>query len=213
MDTTNEKKIIFSFGIRDILIIALLGLLWFQHCSGPNPEVEYKKGNYDSLYSVLSSEKEKVAALEVILAKKDVKLIASEAKSDSLLKVKVKADKKYIASSTNVRTEIKEGICDTNSVKEALNDCDSVRMASRRELSQKDSTITTLKEEKEILKEQKESLQGQVDASRTILKGQTDDIKALEKEIIKTKRRNKIKNIFTTIGVAVENALLIFALK
>lgn len=213
MDTTNEKKITFSFGIRDILIVVLLGLLWFNQCSGPKPEVEYKKGNYDSLYAKIKADSLKIASLEVILAKKEEKLVASEAKSDSLAKAKAKADKKYVASSTAVRDEIKEGICDTNSVKQALNDCDSVRIVNDRSLSQKDSTITTLKEQKETLKEENTSLRGMVDASRTILKGQTDDIKALEKEIIKTKRRNKIKNIFTAIGVAVENALLIFALK
>lgn len=211
MDTTNEKKI--TFGIKDILLVVLIGLLWFQNCSGPKPEVEYKKGNYDSLYAKIKVDSLKIASLEIILAKKEEKLIASEAKSDSLAKVKIKSDKKYIKSSTKVRNEFKEGICDTNSVKEALNDCDSVRLANSRELYQKDSTITTLKEQKEVLKEERDSFRGQVDASREILKGQEDDIKALEKEIIKTKRRNKIKNVITAIGVAVENALLIFALK
>lgn len=209
--STETKKI--NFGIREIIIIVLAALLFINNCTGPKPEVNYKKGSYDSLLIKLKNDSVLVVSLMEKSYQDNLKVVASEQKSDSLTKV----NKKYIAlyhkSSGVVRTQISEGVCDTTSVNKALNDCDSTIVSARNESAQKDTTIVRLKTELATEKEHSKVSDGMVDASREILKGQADDIKALEKEIIKTKRRIKIKNIFVAVGIAVENALLIFALK
>lgn len=208
-----SKTITFNFGIRDILIIVLGGLLLFNMCGRKKAEDKHEKGNYDSLYSKMKSDSLAVVSLTKILSDQEVKLVASESKSDSLMKAKVKADKRYAASSGVVRDEIKEGICDTNSVKQALNDCDSVRLADDFAISQKDSTISVLKEQKETLKSTVESQKGIIDAAKIVLKGQAEDNAALEGEINTIKRTNRITATLAIIGGVLKDAVLIILLK
>ena len=208
-----EKKISFTVGIRDIIIIVLAGLLWLSNCSGPKSEVEYTKGNYDSLLVKLKSDSIQLIAFKEKSYQDSLKTVASEHKSDSITKVKDKYYTLYKSSKKNVLIQISEGICDTNSVKQLVNDCDSTITAAQNESMQKDTTIASLKVELVDVKEQLKTSNGMVDASRTILSGQADDIKALEKEVVDVKKTFKKR----TIGVIALNVLkdigLFFVLK
>jgi len=207
------KQFTINIGIKDILIVILATLLWFSNCSGEKETVEYKKGNYDSLLVKLKSDSIQLIALKEKLVQDSLKTASSEHKTDSIEKVKNKFERLYNKTQKVVLEQLSIGICDTNLIKETFHYCDSTISSAKSESNQKDTTIASLKKEVGGLKEQLEVSNGMVDASRTILNGQSKDIKALEKEITKTKRRNKIKNVITVVAVAIENTLLILALK
>lgn len=164
----------------------------------------YKKIHDDSLIFIINAEK---------ATKDSLDKLESKHKTDSISKVANKFISLYMSASKTVYAQISEGICDTNKVKEVMRDCDSSIITLKNESAQKDTTINKIESENIHLREQIKSATDMNDAARQILKGQADNNKALEKEVIKTKRRNKIKNVFVTIGVAVENLLLILALK
>jgi PBP1b-binding outer membrane lipoprotein LpoB len=207
------KQFTINIGIKDILIVILAALLWFSNCSGEKETVEYKKGNYDSLLVKLKQDSIQLIALKEKSIQDSLKTASSEHKTDSIEKVKNKFERLYNKTQKVVLEQLSIGICDTNLIKETFHYCDSTITSAKSESSQKDTTIASLKKEVGGLKEQLQVSNGMVDASRTILNGQSKDIKALEKKITKTKIRNKIKNVITVIAVAVENTLLILALK
>lgn len=210
---TTEKNITFTIGIRDIIIVVLAFLLWFSNCSGGKEEVSYKKGNYDSLLVKLKSDSILIVSMMEKSYQDSLKTVASERKSDSLTIVKDKYVALYHSSRKVVLTQISEGVCDTNSIKQVINDCDSTITSAKNESIQKDSTIADLKIEVGGLKEQLKVSNGMVDASRTILNGQSNDIKALEKEVVDIKKKNKRIGILATIGGVLKDIGLIFALK
>lgn len=210
MDTTNEKKII--IGIKDILICILVAVLCFNTCSDKNSEVEYKKGNYDSLYLKMKSDSILIIALKEKSYQDSVKITSSQVKTDSLTKIKDKYASLYKSSKKNVLVQISEGVLDTNSVKYLVRDCDSVIMASKNESIQKDTTIKWALNQTSDLKEQLVIANGMLDASRGIIKGQSNDIKALEDKIVKIEKKNKIRTALIIIGDAIKDGLLIFGL-
>ena len=139
--------------------------------------------------------------------------VESKHKTDSITKVANRFIKLYSNASKIVYTQISEGICDTNSVKQLAHYCDSSIVALKAESAQKDTTIKRQDDENASLKTALKSSNDMNDAAREILKGQADDTKALEKELKKEKRNNKIKTTLLIIGDVLKDALLIFALK
>lgn len=210
---TTEKNITFTIGIRDIIIVVLAFLLWFSNCSGGKETVEYKKGNYDSLLVKLKSDSIQLIALKEKSIQDSLNTASSERKTDSIEKIKDKFVYLYNKSQKVVLTQLSIGICDTNLIKETFHYCDSTIASAKNESSQKDTTIASLKAEVGGLKKQLQVSNGMVEASRTILKGQSNDIKALEEEVVDIKKKNK-RRIFGIIVLDVLKDIgLIFALK
>lgn len=207
------KQFTINIGIRDILIVILAALLWFQNCSGGKETVEYKKGNYDSLLVKLKSDSALIVSMMEKSYQDSLKTAASEHKTDSIEKVKNKFVYLYNKSQKVVLTQLSVGICDTNLIKETFHYCDSIITSAKNESSQKDTTIASLKTEVGGLKEQLEVSKGMVDASRTILSGQSNDIKALEEEIVTVKKTNKRVRVLAVIGGVLKDIGLIFILK
>jgi hypothetical protein len=207
------KQFTINIGIRDIIIVVLAFSLWLSNCSGNKETVEYKKGNYDSLITRIKSDSIILGVLKEKSIKDSLKTVASELKTDSIEKVKDKFVYLYNKSQKTVLTQLSIGICDTNMIKETFYYCDSTITAAKNESNQKDTTIKSLKIEVGGLKEQLETSNGMVDASRTILKGQSNDLKALEKEIVDVKIKNKRRTIGIVILDVLKDIGLIFMLK
>jgi len=207
------KQFTINIGIKDILIVILAALLWFSNCSGGKETVEYKKGNYDSLLVKLKKDSALIVSMMEKSYQDSLKTAASEHKTDSIEKVKDKFVYLYNKSQKVVLTQLSAGICDTNLIKETFHYCDSTITAAKSESSQKDTTIASLKTEVGGLKEQLQVSNGMVEASRTILKGQSNDIKALEEEIVTVKKTNKRVRVLAVIGGVLKDIGLIFILK
>jgi hypothetical protein len=206
-----DNELLKKIGKAIILILALICIV--QNCSGDKVEVDTKMTDTSVYFAKMKADSIKYLALEKKYAEKELEVIASKHREDSLKKVSDKNYKSYVAAKNGVKDDFGRGICDTVKIKEAFNQCDTVISGKDREIAQKDTTINKLEDEKKIWSDQKEALKGEVEAARTIIKVQADDNKALQKEIKHTKRKHKIKTVLATIGVALENALLIFALK
>jgi len=207
------KQFTINIGIKDILIVILAALLWFSNCSGGKETVEYKKGNYDSLLVKLKKDSALIVSMMEKSYQDSLKTAASEHKTDSIEKVKDKFVYLYNKSQKVVLTQLSAGICDTNLIKETFHYCDSTITAAKNESSQKDTTIASLKTEVVGLKEQLQVSNGMVEASRTILNGQSNDIKALEEEIVTVKKTNKRVRVLAVIGGVLKDIGLIFILK
>jgi len=207
------KQFTINIGIKDILIVILAALLWFSNCSGEKETVEYKKGNYDSLLVKLKKDSALIVSMMEKSYQDSLKTAASEHKTDSIEKVKDKFVYLYNKSQKVVLTQLSVGICDTNLIKETFHYCDSTITAAKSESSQKDTTIASLKTEVGGLKEQLQVSNGMVEASRTILNGQSNDIKALEEEIVTVKKTNKRVRALAVIGGVLKDIGLIFILK
>lgn len=207
------KQFTINIGIKDILIVILAALLWFSNCSGEKETVEYKKGNYDSLLVKIKSDSIQLIILKEKSIQDSLKTAASEHKTDSIEKVKDKFVYLYNKTQKVVLTQLSVGICDTNLIKETFHYCDSTITSAKNESSQKDTTIASLKSEVGGLKEQLKVSNGMVEASRIILKGQSTDLKALEKEIIDVKKKNKRRTVGIIILDVLKDIGLIFALK
>jgi len=207
------KQFTINIGIKDILIVILAALLWFSNCSGEKETLEYKKGNYDSLLVKIKSDSIQLIALKEKSYQDSLKTAASEHKTDSIEKVKDKFVYLYNKSQKVVLTQLSVGICDTNLIKETFHYCDSTIASAKNESSQKDTTIASLKTEVGGLKEQLQVSNGMVEASRTILNGQSNNIKALEEEIVTVKKTNKRVRVLAVIGGVLKDIGLIFILK
>lgn len=207
------KQFTINIGIKDILIVILAALLWFSNCSGGKETVEYKKGNYDSLLVKIKSDSIQLITLKEKSIQDSLKTAVSEHKTDSIEKVKDKFVYLYNKSQKVVLTQLSVGICDTNLIKETFHYCDSTIASAKNESSQKDTTIASLKTEVGGLKEQLQVSNGMVEASRTILNGQSNNIKALEEEIVTVKKTNKRVRVLAVIGGVLKDIGLIFILK
>lgn len=207
------KQFTINKGIKDILIVILSALLWFSNCSGEKETLEYKKGNYDSLLVKLKKDSALIVSMMEKSYQDSLKTAASEHKTDSIEKVKDKFVYLYNKSQKVVLTQLSVGICDTNLIKETFHYCDSTITSAKNESSQKDTTIASLKTEVVGLKEQLQVSNGMVEASRTILNGQSNDIKALEEEIVTVKKTNKRVRVLAVIGGVLKDIGLIFILK
>lgn len=182
------------------LIVALAFLFILTKCGGCDNKIKFADNHVnDSLNKLINLSAIKVKQLESYLT-------LEKAKSDSLTAVKGKVEIRYAKSSKSVREDIKEGFCDTSKVLIALNDCDSLVKENNSLLSTKDSIINI---QDRIIGEQA----SMVDASRTIINNQRDEIIENEKIAKKALRRQKFKTIGVITVAAIGQVLTILALK
>lgn len=194
-----------------LIIVILIGCCLLQlGCEKETPEV---KTDYSHLYKRIHDDSLTFITYKENAKKDSIASVKSKHREDSITKLKDKFVYLYGKASKTVYAQISEGICDTNTVKEAMHYCDSTIFEYKNLTIQKDSTIKHKDDEISDLKTQIQSSNDMNDAARLILKGQTDDNKALEKELKKVKRNNKIKTTLLIIGDVLKDALLIFALK
>lgn len=171
------------------IIITLAFLFILTKCGGyDNKIIDTNK----TLFAKIKND----SLILTILAKD---LTTSERINDSLTLVKSKAEIVYIKSSSTVRTEIKQGICDTVKVLVALNNCDSVIAYSNLLIAQKDTTIN-------ILKSTVATQNDMMTISRNIINNQ-------DKSFRKSIRKQKVKTVMVIIGATILEGLTIFALR
>lgn len=210
----NLAKIkLWSKRILQGVVVLLACLFVFRYCGGCDNNIEVKKSNNDSLFLVMRYDSLLSVKLMETSYQDSLNTLASKHKEDSLKTLIVKFEGLYRKSSKAVREQIAEGICDTNLVKIALNDCDSSNVSKDRLIAQKDTTIERLETELEDTKQDLAVNKGMVVFARTIIKNQADDYKELEKESKKALRKQKIKTIGVIILATLTEVLTIFALK
>lgn len=182
------------------LIVILAFLFVLTKCGGCSNDLKFADNHVnDSLNKLINFSAIKVKQLESYLT-------LEKAKSDSLTTLNSKLVKRYKSASKNVRNSVKEGVCDTVEVLIALNACDSVIYSNNKLLSTKDSIINI---QDRIIGEQA----SMVDASRTIINNQRDEIIENEKIAKKALRRQKFKTIGVITVATIGQVLTIFALK
>jgi len=211
MDKSTVKHI--SGLILKGIVITLACLFVFRYCGGCDNNIEVEKSNNDSLFLAMRYDSLLSLELSKVRYQDSINILASKYKEDSLNKLVTKFEVLYRKSSKTVREQISEGICDTNSVKIALDDCEGWHKVAEMIIAQKDTTIKLLEVELEHTKEDLNINKGIVTAARIILKNQADDYKALEKSSKKALKRQKIKTGLAIIGGAIVEGLTIFVLK
>lgn len=194
-----------------MIIVILIGCCLLQFsCEKETPEI---KTDYSHLYKKIEKDSLKMVSFMEKAYQDSLLKIDSKRKTDSISKVANKYISLYKKASGNVYVQLSQGICDTASVRKLANACDSTFIAMSNESAQKDSTIKYQDNENANLRMALQSSKDMNEVAREVLKGQTEDNKALEKELIKVKRNNKIKTTLLIIGDVLKDALLIFALK
>lgn len=201
-----------SIAVKGI-VITLACLFVFRYCGGCDNHIVAPKTDNSHLFAKMKSDSLIIVSLMEKSYQDSLKVHASKLKEDSLIEIKDKFEVLYRKSSKVVREEMSEGILDTNSVKVALNDCDSLNISNQKVISQKDSTNNALSAELETVKEEKVVLTSENETARIIINNLMNDNKSLEKESKKALRRQKIKTIGVIILATLTEALTIFALK
>ncbi len=184
------------FKIISILIVLVLIFINFDGC---DKKIELPRTNNDSLLY-------KIRRDSLLIVKLEEAFLNSEKKQDSLEVLKGKFESKLKASSKLVRVQISEGICDTNSVKIALNDCDSTNNVNNKIITEKDSAISILIE---ISTKQKEDLA----AAKKVMSNQANDYSALEEEYNKLASKHKKTKVKIIALAVLAELVTIFALK
>lgn len=221
MDHSQQINIITKFIIY--FFVFILGAVCFSNfdCVGLYDGSKYNKSNYDSLFFKLKSDSVKLSELELdIINQRKITGFYVHLK-DSLTNVKYKYQKTYLSSSKEVRVEIRKGICDTNSVKEALNDCDSLAKVNNTIIAKSDSLNQSLMKENINLNTQNITLKEDNSTIKAIVSGKDKDYENLEKafkeqEKISKKqlRKQKLKTIFVGIvGILTTSAVIYLSVK
>ena len=159
-----------------ILGLMVFVLLAVKQCGGcEHNAVKVAKYDNKPLLDKMKSDSILIIGLKKKILSDSVSKVASKHKEDSLVKIKDKYTYLYQKSSKNVREQISNGICDTNSVKIALDNSDSLHVVKDKLLAQKDSTNNYLTNENLGLRERLVLTEGMVTSAKVIIHNQNED--------------------------------------